>query len=777
MSGLFHSGSSNSGQPAYTGLQIQTSALGLPIPIVYGTQKVSGNIIWYGDFHQVTAGGKGKSSGKGGGGKGAPQVPNDYVSVQIGLAEGVIGSTGTLWKNKGETTLAAEGFSFFAGSPGQSAWTYLTSNHPTQALAYPGTAHMDVSNYNIGTGDSMPALWLECSGNLAGTCPASNLDADPAQVILDFLTNPSFGAGFPASKVDLVSLQSAANSYQKYVGALGIGFSAFINSLKPAASYLDDWLSATNTAAVWTGGLLKFIPYGDGASSGFGVTYTPNLTVTANLSDDDFVAQGNGDHIKISRTDPLDAYNDWKMEIKDRAYDYNANTIESKDQASIEQLQQILASGVRLAPTVQAHFLANASMATMCLELMKNRQLYVRNLYEFFVSWDNGLIEVMDLVTLSSANLGLSQKLVRVQEMEEQDNGTIKITAEEYLPGVGWSVAYPEQATAGYVPNSMIATGPVNPPVIFEPPAALCGASGPQVWIVLSGPVATWGGAAVWMSTDDVHYTDIGTVAGQGAQGTLSAALVAYSGANPDSGDTLAVDLTESAGVLGPVPAGGAAQGASLCWVDGELIAYQNETLTAISQYRLTTLYRAMYGTGASAHALGASFASLTAGPVFKWTLPTQASLVDATIYFKFQSFNLYGAALQDISTCTAYSYTVTGNGSQVPILIQASESGVMTSGEQLLRYISSYNFFIPAGLAGTTASEGTAATASATFTLAKNGSAFGTIAIAPNGVVTLAAASETPFAAGDVLTLAAPSSPDATLANVAFNIAAVKTA
>lgn len=777
MSGLFDHGNGNSRHPDYTGLHIQTSALGLPIPIVYGTQKVSGNIIWYGDFHQVTASGKGKSSGKGGGGKGAPQVPNYYVSVEIGLAEGVIGSTGTLWKNKGKTTLAAEGFTFFSGSAGQTAWTYLTSNHPTQALAYPGTAHMDVSNYNIGTADSMPALWLECSGNLAGTCPASNLDADPSQVILDFLTNPTYGAGFPASKIDLVSLESAANSYQKYVGALGIGFSAFINSRKSAASYLDEWLKTTNTAAVWTGGLLKFIPYGDYATSGFGVTYTPNLTVTANLTDDDFVSQGKGEHIKISRTDPLDAYNDWKMEIKDRAYDYNANTIESKDQASIEQLQQILASGVRLAPTVQAHFLANASMATMCLELIKNRQLYVRNLYEFSVSWDNGLIEVMDLVSLTSSNLGLDQKLVRVQEMEEQDNGSIKITAEEYLPGIGWSVGYPDQSMSGYVPNSMIATGSVNPPVIFEPSAALCGVSGPQVWMVLSGPVSTWGGAVVWMSTDDVNYTNIGTVAGQGAQGTLSAALAAYGGANPDTGNTLSVDLTESAGVLGPVPAGGAAQGASLCWVDGELISYQDETLTATSQYNLTQLYRGMYASASTSHAKGANFASLTAGPVFKWTLPTQTVLVGKTIYFKFQSFNLFGAALQDLSTCTAYSYTVTGNGSQVPFIIQASESGVMAASEQLLRTIASYNFFVPAGLAGTTASEGTAATASATFSLAKNGTQFGTIAIAPGGAVTLSAASQTSFAVGDVLTLAAPSSPDATLADVAFNITAVRTA
>ena len=92
-----------------------------------------------------------------------------------------------------------------------------------------------------------------------------------------------------------------------------------------------------------------------------------------------------------------------------------------------------------------------------------------------------------------------------------------------------------------------------------------------------------------------------------------------------------------------------------------------------------------------------------------------------------------------------------------------------------MLRYIATSNFYIPAGLTGTVASEGTAATSTATFTLAKNGTAFGTIAIAPNGAVTLTAASQTNFIAGDVLTLTAPATPDPTLANVAFGIGAVR--
>ena len=186
-------------------------------------------------------------------------------------------------------------------------------------------------------------------------------------------------------------------------------------------------------------------------------------------------------------------------------------------------------------------------------------------------------------------------------------------------------------------------------------------------------------------------------------------------------------------------------------------------------------MYRGLYGSAASAHGAGTPFALLANANMFKFTLPTSTSLIGQTVYFKFQSFNLYGSATQDISTCTAYPYTVTGLGSQVPFTIQASASGTLSANQSVLRYIATGSFYIPAGLVGTVVSEGTAATNTATFTIAKNGTAFGTIAIAPNGAVTLMASSQINFILGDVLTLVAPSSPDPTLANVVFGIGAVR--
>ena len=55
---------------------------------------------------------------------------------------------------------------------------------------------------------------------------------------------------------------------------------------------------------------------------------------------------------------------------------------------------------------------------------------------------------------------------------------------------------------------------------------------------------------------------------------------------------------------------------------------------------------------------MGASFARLD-GAVVKYDLPQ--TWIGQTIYLKFQSFNVFGGGVQDLSTCAVYSYQPTG--------------------------------------------------------------------------------------------------------------------
>lgn len=99
-------------------------------------------------------------------------------------------------------------------------------------------------------------------------------------------------------------------------------------------------------------------------------------------------------------------------------------------------------------------------------------------------------------------------------------------------------------------------------------------------------------------------------------------------------------------------------------------------------------------------------------------------------------------------------------------------KNGAPMANEVLLRFVVHRPFTIPINAAGSQFKGAVAATGATTFSLQKNGVAFGTAGVAAGqatGAFTVAAA--TAFVAGDLLTLVAPAAPDATLANIAFTL------
>ncbi|MGH6840172.1 MAG: phage tail baseplate protein, partial [Methylocella sp.] len=178
-----------------------------------------------------------------------------------------------------------------------------------------------------------------------------------------------------------------------------------------------------------------------------------------------------------------------------------------------------------------------------------------------------------------------------------------------------------------------------------------------------------WGGAFVWISTDGTTYGNVGTFSAPARQGFLTAALPAPPGANPDTTDTLSVSLVESGGTLAGTTTANAQNGVTLCLVDNELLSYVTATLTGTNAYNLTTLYRGLYGTAAVAHLNGAPFTRVD-GAIFKYVLPT--AFIGVGLFMKFQSFNIFGQAIEDLSECAVYQYTPTGAGQPIGPVTQA---------------------------------------------------------------------------------------------------------
>lgn len=109
---------------------------------------------------------------------------------------------------------------------------------------------------------------------------------------------------------------------------------------------------------------------------------------------------------------------------------------------------------------------------------------------------------------------------------------------------------------------------------------------------------------------------------------------------------------------------------------------------------------------------------------------------------------------------------------SEPPIIIPGTVSGKPTNGQIVCVFPAPIAFTIPAGLSGSRMVAGTAATGTSVFTLKKNGTSFGTMTFAAAGTTaTLSAASATAVSTSDIITITAPGTADATLANVGWTV------
>ncbi|HFC8151357.1 TPA: phage tail protein [Neisseria meningitidis] len=622
-------------------LQVQRSSQGLTLPVIYGRTRVAGNLVWYGDFvtieHKTTT----RQGGKGGGGVKQVDISYTYeAAVMLALCEGEIQGVGRIWRDKEKfDSLAQLRLTLMRGGDEQPLWTHLQqAKHQDQALNYSGTAYLCSPNYELTKSAQIYQHNFEVIGKLgySGNIP----DANPREIVLDLLTNQRYGCGFPSQNI------GDTDRYSNYCRAVGIFLSPAYTEQGEAQRNISELLEQTNSAAVFSQGRLKIIPYGDGSYSGNGAVYVADNKAVYDLSDDDFIVSGAQDPVKVERKTNADAFNQIQVEYLDRDNDYNVAIAEVKDQANIEQY------GLRPQDAVKMHGICDAKVANHVAQLLLQRALYVRNEYEFKLGWKYCLLEPMDLVTLTDEGLGLDKTPVRIIEIEEDEEGVLTVKAEDFPMGAASATAYPTQPSLGYSADYNKSPGNAHAPVVFEAPLQLTGGE-PQIWLATAGG-DMWGGAEVWVSTDGDSYTRVGAVNHKARFGSLTAALP--NGAVFDRTNTLGVEI--SAGQL----TGGTEQDSrdllTLCYVDGEFLAYANAELKGVGRYTLGNLTRGAYGSTINAHAAGSQFARID-DTLFRYTVPR--NWIGRTVWVKLVSYNVFSGGIQDLAEVPAYSYTIKG--------------------------------------------------------------------------------------------------------------------
>lgn len=248
---------------------------------------------------------------------------------------------------------------------------------------------------------------------------------------------------------------------------------------------------------------------------------------------------------------------------------------------------------------------------------------------------------------------------VLITEIEESDN-VLNIKAEQYPSGTTKASIQPTAPTNGYTPDFGISAGNTNIPTLFEPPLSLTNGE-PQLWLATAGG-ANWGGCQVWVSLDNVNYSQIGSLNQPSRYGSLYQSL--NIGAIIDTASQLFIDVSASTAVINAGSQTDAQNLTTLCYVDGEYLAYANVLLTGVNRYRLSYLVRGAYGSTISIHNTGTSFVRLDDN-IFKFSYAKD--WIGKQIYIKLLSFNKFGSAMQNLSEVTATTYTLQGANLPAP--------------------------------------------------------------------------------------------------------------
>ena len=639
MGGVFGGGTVSTSDKRINSMRIQQSAYGLCQPLVYGKNRVAANMFWYGDFtataHTTTT----KQGGKGGGVKTKNTTYTYSASFMLGLCENKIKDIGIIWRDKEQIVPKTEGgiqlkpidqlgFELFDGDHNP-VWGYLPSKHPDQALHYPFLGYVACANYDLGGSASLSNHNFEVISDI--TFSETIHDANPADVIEDFITNPRYGAAPSLNMADL-------SEFLTYCTATNLLISPALTEQREAFEIINEIVEAVNCAVVPSPDGLKIRSYGDSAVTGNGVTFTPDLEPVYHLTDDDFL--GEDQPVRVRRSRDTDAYNHCQIEYVNRFNQYNTETVEAKDQANIEMF------GLRTQDPVKFDFFCEPKIARHAVQLLLQRKLYVRNEYEFELGWKYCRLEPMDIVTITDESLGLNRFPVRITRVEEDEEGVLSITAEELAVGSRSAVEYDLQASNGYQGGNE-EPGNVNAPVIFEPPLDLTSGKN-QIWVAASGGI-NWGGCNVWASIDNTTYEMIGTIYGSARYGTLVSAI--------DVDDT---SMQVQLNTLSQIFSGtlqDAEIDATLCKVGDEYINYIDATLNGSGRYTLSGMLRGRFN-DAQLHNSGEPFVRIDRA-IFQHDFNT--NMIGKSIYLKFTSFNGIQQKEETLDEVTAYSYTING--------------------------------------------------------------------------------------------------------------------
>jgi hypothetical protein len=633
---------------------------------------------------------------------GTPTVTGTYQVTGSGpatyhFAPGDIGAEVTITFSLNDPNAVGQGqattlnFTLNNGALGQSPFSFLTASYPGAAFGYTGLATVLYQPMALGASAEIQENKFEViTPDVYG---GGIEDCNPVTCITKVLTNGQWGLGvgpipFPTSALDngasgtwggpgTAGTWATGSTAWNWFTANNFFISPVIDTQDTAASVMSKWLEAGMCAAFMSEGLLKLVPYGDTSTAANGCTWVAPSNFVVALDDTCFVPGKEGeDPVKITRVAAHDVWNVTQVQWDNRKNQYSPEITQESDQSLINRW------GERREDAQDWSFIHTLPAATFAANMRLKHGSYVRNTYEFTLPFIYSYLEPMDIVTISTtsiwaaglnnANLGVVNLPVRIIKIVDDPVKGLEITAESYPFGANQPTIYNKQISNGDVVANAFADPGSAEIVMFEATSRMTGYSGNEIWIGANGAGAFYGQTNVWVSQDQTTYLQIGSIKAPARMGTLASTFA--SGSDPDTVNSLVVNLVENCAALEAGTTTDADYGNTQCFVDGEIISYS--TLVASGQNQITMssyIRRGQMNSTIGSHAAGSLFMRLD-NAIYKYQYdPTWAG---KTLYFKFQAVNAFGNNAQPLSSLTAVAFTVPGLN---PGTIDAS-SGIVTA-------------------------------------------------------------------------------------------------
>ena len=565
--------------PRLSDLAVQSSAYGAPVPLVYGTMRIAGNLIWSTGLIETRSEDTATVGGKGGHKQTVTNVTYSYASsLAVAVSGREIVSIGRIWADgkllrsaSGDLAVGGE-VRIYTGSDTQEPDPLIEAHEGAgNAPAFRGLAYVVFDTLQLGEfANRIPNLTFEVIADQGGQGALSDVVSDLCE-----------RAGLDFGAIDVAELAGAVRGY-------GVG------DVMVARKAIETLSSAYPFDVHDVDGALRFASHPRSS-----VLSIPEVDLGAKAGE----MPGDGsipDRLTLRRLQELDLPREIAVRYVDPARDYQAGVQRARRSTTP-------ASGVS---TLDLAVVLTAAEAKQLAEVQLSRAWIRRQTLSWTLGPKHLALGPGDVVTLTASGLSRDVLIERI----DLADGVLQC---EGVPETGDVYQSAAVGDAGTIPAQA-----VNDPgtsvlhLLDLPPVDAAGVTSPMFFAAVAGANTGWRGAVVYLSNDGgSSYAPLVSVSPPSVMGVTTDILGPGPADYWDRANSVTVSLLREDMTLDSVSDLAVLNGANAAVIGNEIVQFASATLQPDGSYALSGLLRGRRGTEAdvAGHIAGERFVLLNA--------------------------------------------------------------------------------------------------------------------------------------------------------------------